>query len=278
MKYQAAVAIVCVVLGGSGFCGARSAFAATVDWVRQHGSSVFETSSGVAVDGLGGVYVIGDTRGNMDGANAGERDGVLMKYDNAGDLLWTRQFGLAGDDGAYGVAADALGNVFITGSLQSSLHGQANWFVSLYDGAGDLKWTREGGNEYSNIAFGSSVDGLGNVVFSGATGRRYTDSGFVGAGYVSKYDNEGNMLWTNSLSTGKEDIANATSVDAAGNVYVVGSTTGDLGGVNAGGPMGFWLRTVHWGSCGGCVSSARESLTEVSTSMRMRWETSTSLE
>jgi hypothetical protein len=38
------------------------------------------------------------------------------KYDPAGNLLWTSQFGTNGLDSAYGVAVDGLSTVYVSGS------------------------------------------------------------------------------------------------------------------------------------------------------------------
>ena len=57
------------------------------------------------------------------GPNAGGYDGLLVKYSDAGDLLWSRQFGSAGTDYAFEVAADAFGNVYTSGQTNGSLGG-----------------------------------------------------------------------------------------------------------------------------------------------------------
>jgi hypothetical protein len=91
-------------------------------WMRQLGTSADDgrldvgTGVGVSVDALGNVYVASDTEGNLGGPSAGERDPFLAKYDTAGNLLWIEQYGTDSHESAYGVSADGLGGVYVSGS------------------------------------------------------------------------------------------------------------------------------------------------------------------
>ncbi|MGB2997585.1 MAG: SBBP repeat-containing protein, partial [Phycisphaerae bacterium] len=116
-------------------------------WTQQLGTSDCDTSRGVSVDGLGNVYISGTTGGSLGGPNAGASDAFVSKYDAAGNLLWTQQLGTPRTDSAYGVSADGLGNVFVSGETYGSLGGpnagDMDAFVSKYDAAGNLLWTQQ---------------------------------------------------------------------------------------------------------------------------------------
>ncbi len=130
------------------------------------------SSYGVSADGLGNVYISGYTDGSLGGPNAG---GTSMrfsaKYDASGTLQWTRQLGTSGSDCGYGVSADGLGNVYISGYTEGSLGGPnaGGWdaFVSKYDASGTLQWTQQLGTSELDYGGGVSADGLGNVYISG---------------------------------------------------------------------------------------------------------------
>ena len=92
-------------------------------WTHQFGTSVSDVSYSVAVDAVGGVYITGDTSGSLEGTNAGGKDAFLVKYDSAGNELWTHQLGTSVDDNSYSVAVDSLGGVYITGDTSGSLGG-----------------------------------------------------------------------------------------------------------------------------------------------------------
>jgi Beta-propeller repeat len=99
-------------------------------WKRQLGTAENDTASGVATDAAGNVYLTGGTYGSLGGANQGQDDAWVAKYDAAGRALWKRQLGTVDHEFAYGVATDAAGNVYLTGGTYGPLGGP-------YRGGGD---------------------------------------------------------------------------------------------------------------------------------------------
>jgi hypothetical protein len=198
----------------------------------------------VSADGLGSVYIGGLTEGDLNGTNEGEKDAFVAKYDDAGNLQWTRQFGTSAFEEILGVSADGLGNVYVTGetlgSLAGLLSGTTDGFVRKYDDAGNELWTRQFGSDGSDDSRGISVDGLGNVFISG-----YTSGSFGGPfqgvhdAFVTTYDQDGNHLWTRQFGTSDDDYGHAVSADGMGNVYFAGEVHGSLGGPNLGGVDAF---------------------------------------
>lgn len=102
---------------------ASAARGESVEWVQQLGTSGIDISYGVSADGVGNVYISGSTNGSLGGPSAGFDDAFVTKYDAAGTLQWSRQLGTSTYDYSYGVSADGLGNVYISGSTQGSLGG-----------------------------------------------------------------------------------------------------------------------------------------------------------
>jgi hypothetical protein len=125
---------------------ASAARGESVEWTRQLGTSEFDNSRGVSADGLGNVYISGFTNGSLGGPYAGGDDAFVSKYDAAGNFQWSRQLGTSSFDGvdeSYGVSADGLGNVYISGYTHGSLGGpnagEYDAFVSKYDAAGNFQ-------------------------------------------------------------------------------------------------------------------------------------------
>jgi hypothetical protein len=213
--------------------------AGSLQWTKLLGTNLPDESTGVSADGLGNVYISGSTWGSLGGPNTGHNtdDVFVSKYDVAGDLQWTRQLGLASDDDSTGVSADGLGNVYISGSTNGSLGasnaGNYDTFVSKYDAAGNLQWTRQIGTNLWEYSGGVSADGLGNVYISGSTNGSLagTSAGRYDT-FVAKYDAAGNLQWTKQLVTSQEESTRGVSADGLGNVFISGFTIGSLGGSN----------------------------------------------
>jgi hypothetical protein len=231
---------------GAPNAGATDAFVSMYDsigtliFTRQLGTSFDDRSEAVSADGLGNVYIAGWTLGgSLGGPNAGGSDAFLAKYDSAGTSLWTKQLGTSAFDGAQGISVDGLGYVYISGYTYGSLGGAnaggGDVFLSKYDAAGILQWSKQIGSPNFDEGRDVSVDGLGNVYL---TGRTYGSLGGPFAGgsdaFLVKYDAAGTLLWNKQIGTSGAEWGEGVSADGLGNVYVSGPTTDNLGGPNAG--------------------------------------------
>jgi hypothetical protein len=67
------------------------------------------------------------------------------------------------------VAADGVGNVYLSGFIDRTTAFEREAFVSKYDTSGNLQWTRQLGTSASDDSRGISADGLGNIYLSGST-------------------------------------------------------------------------------------------------------------
>jgi len=86
-------------------------------WTRQFGGVSYDSANAVAADGFGNVYVNGASNSNLPGTDADGGDSYLMKFDSAGNSLWTTAAGPAGSDAGYAVATDGAGAVYTGGIL-----------------------------------------------------------------------------------------------------------------------------------------------------------------
>lgn len=207
---------------------------AGVAWTRQFGSDLDDGAMGVAVDATG-VYVAGFTRGVISGqVGAGGQDGFVRKYDAAGNVLWTRQFGTSSWDGAGWIAVDASG-VYVTGETAGALPGQSNAgaidvFVRKFDAAGSEVWTRQFGSSDNDYVGGIAVDASGLYV-AGRTEGALPSQTNVGAvdGYVRRFTTDGEPVWTRQFGTTGFDDASDITLHTTG-AYVAGGTTGAFPG------------------------------------------------
>jgi hypothetical protein len=214
--------------------------AGNLQWTKQLGTPSSDSANGISADKLGNVYVSGFTLGNLSGANPAGQVAYVAKYDAAGNLWWTKQFGVSAEDQSNGVSADGLGNVYVSGRTAGSLGGpnagSYDAFVAKYDAAGNIQWTKQLGTADDDESSSVSADGLGNVYISGYTaGSLGGPNAGAQDAFLAKYDAAGNFQWTRQLGTSTPDYAVGVSTDRQHNVYISGTTAGSLGGPNAGG-------------------------------------------
>lgn len=222
-----------------------------VVWTRQIGTEDYDYSLGITVDPFGNAYVSGWTFGSLGGPNVGDpdaptSDAFLTKYDGAGNLLWSRQIGAAGDDASFGVAVDAAGNAYITGlvnGIGGPGGGSGDAFLTKYDGAGNLVWSRQIGTPSRDLGLAVSVDASGNAYISGETqGSLAGPNAGNTDTFLTKYDAAGNLLWSRQIGTTNDDTGSGVAVDGLGNAYISGYTYGSLGGPNAGDADAFLVK------------------------------------
>ena len=213
----------------------------SIVWEQTLITGASTNSSGISADGLGNIYVVGHTGGSAIAPNAGPQDVFIAKYTEAGDFVWAQQFGTAGSEQAFNVAADVLGNVYVggatTGSLSVPNAGGQDLFLAKYNASGNQQWIRQWGTSGEDSGGSLRADGLGNVFVTGQTAGALGGPHLGGKDIVmAKYDADGNRLWISQFGTSGDDVnAGGMSGDDFGNVYIAGRSTGSWGGPNAGG-------------------------------------------
>lgn len=210
----------------------------TVVWSRQFGTPEIDYASAVVLDDSG-IYVGGLTFGTFPGETGAGADAYVRKYDRDGNVLWTRQFGTSGTDGAAALAVNAFG-LYVAGAAGGTFPGEPTFtgiqdaFLRKYDLNGNVAWTHQ--FEISEVAAANAVAvSESSVYVAGTTG--------VDA-FVRKYDGDGNVEWTRQFgTTSGGGYAWALAVFGS-NVYVVGSTRGGTfpGEQSAGGDDAFVRR------------------------------------
>ncbi|MBN1435774.1 MAG: SBBP repeat-containing protein [Sedimentisphaerales bacterium] len=205
-------------------------------------------------------------------AEPGDVEVVAFEYSGAEqERLWQYQLGTKEDDWLYSLTVDGAGNVLICGSIAGDLltndtedeNGAAvagagaiaeevaalemamaegfavveygvNGYVAKYDGAGRQLWMVELGTEEWDTVHAVTVDAAGDVFISGNTAGSLAgeNMGRMDA-YIARYDANGNQIWITQLGTNRFDATECIAVDGEGNVYIAGTTAGDLEGIDS---------------------------------------------
>lgn len=213
-----------------------------LEWSAQLGTSEPDAASSVGAGADGTVFVVGQTRGVLDGTRAGsDFDAFVVALSAAGEPLWQRQLGsdTGFDELAAGVSVSGDGVVLAGrtfGALAGENGGSADAFVAKYSTAGELVWARQLGGPDFDAAEAVSVDASGEVYVAGQAGGFLAGPGVVigSAPFLAKYSAAGELLWRRDLAEASMGAATSVSADASGNVFIAGYTSAAFGGQNQG--------------------------------------------
>lgn len=117
--------------GGEGanydYCTIKYSSDGNKEWVARYNGpdNLDDMATSLAVDGSDNIYVTGSSK-NAPSPYISTTDMVLVKYNSSGQEQWVSRFNGPGDNDDIGnaIAADQLGNVYVTGT--SEYYGQQN--------------------------------------------------------------------------------------------------------------------------------------------------------
>lgn len=182
---------------------------------QNFGTSASEGASGLAKHSSG-VYVVGNTSGNLHGTHKGSADAFIRKVDTGGKVSWGRQFGTSAGDAASDVATDANGNAYVlgrtSGNMARALRGGNDFFLRKYTSSGSVGWIRQFGLDTADYPGGVAVSG--NFVYVVGVSEN------IGT-FIYRFDLKNGDTWSKKQfnATGNVDI----TVDSSGNIYVAGT-------------------------------------------------------
>ena len=210
-----------------------------------------DAAAAIAVDGAGNIYMTGGTyspdfptRNPYQPALHGGRDAFLTKLDPSGAAVYSTYLGGSGDDYGTGIAVDASGAAYVTGStastdfpllhpLQPAYAGADDVFVTKLDPAGVPVYSTYLGGSGADEGGGIAVDGAGAAYLTGNTAsanfpraRAYQPAlGGDFDAFVTKVDPAGSALVYSTYLGGSDvDAGAGIAVDGAGAAYVAGYT------------------------------------------------------
>lgn len=153
--------------------------------------SQFDGADGIAVDGGGNAYVVGETSATdfpttakaFQRRNAGKSDAFISKLSAGGSaLVYSTYLGSSGEDGVEAIAVDPGGNAYVVGvtasgdfptvnPLQAKLAGNGDFFIAELDAAGSglIFSTFLGGSGPDGANAAIAVDPGGNIYIAGRT-------------------------------------------------------------------------------------------------------------
>ena len=223
--------------GNTDLCLTKYDLYGNKQWTRIWGSDSYDIGVGVCNDNTGNIYVTGWTWGAFDGqTNNGAVDLCLTKFDGSGNKLWTRIWGTKDWEIGFETEVDSAGNVYVAGYTTGNPDGQTNYGTNdfclvKFDSNGNRQWTRVWGS--INLEGRPAISIYNNYIYvSGFTFGSFDGQSNNGEQdfCLSKFDNNGNKLWTRIWGSAFIERGNNVNVDNVGNVYVSGLTFGSFDG------------------------------------------------
>ncbi len=195
-------------------------------WTKQWGSVALDEGKSLVIDNSGNVFITGYTRGGLDGNLIAKNiDIFLTKLDNDGNKLWTKQWSNSMSNSGKSLVVDNSGNIFITGWIFGMTNSKMNdIFLTKLDKTGNKLWTKQWGTKLYDKGNSIFIDIKGNLFVIGETQGKLDeniDSGKYDA-FLTKFDNDGNKLWTKQWGTKADDTGKSVAVNNLGNIILTG--------------------------------------------------------
>lgn len=240
--------------GNSDIFIAKYNSAGVIQWAVTAGGNKADRAYSIKADNSGNVYVTGFYYGSATfGAStinsvSGSQDVFIAKYNTSGTLMWVRTVGGSDAETGNGITVDKIGNVIVTGqfkaastfgtttltSANNSVTGLPSFdiFTTKWDAAGNFLWVKQGKAKYDDRGLDVGVDDANNIFVVG----QFSDTiqfdivhnnSSMNAGYVLKYDQNGNEQWFIKMSA-QQTMVNSIAIDLNNNVLITGDYKGNL--------------------------------------------------
>ena len=222
-------------------------------YAKSIGSWGYEHGYRLATDSSGNVYVTGVFEGTVDFdpgngianlSSAGNADIFFAKYDTTGNYVYAKRLGGASFVNCNSLVVDRIGNVYITGSFQSTIDfdpdlgtvnltsssGSADIFFAKYNISGNYVYAKRIGGSQSDVGNSLSLDNNNNIYIGGFFGGTVDFDPGIGivnltsAGgndiFFAKYDSFGNYIYAKGMGGGSTELDINLSANTNGVVFI----------------------------------------------------------
>jgi len=176
-----------------------------LDWYNIWGDNNIDKCSGIAVDSLDNIYIIGIT-------NYPYYDIFLVKYNSSGDLQWdlTWNTGISNiTEEVFSMFINSSDHIFF--SINTNITG-SEWFLLKYDNSGTL---------LLNISYSKFVPL--ELLALDSSDNLYAVGSYNNNTYLTKFDNNGNLEWNHMCIRNSISGAEVLTIDPNDNIVVAGN-------------------------------------------------------
>jgi hypothetical protein len=222
----------------------------TLNYSTYLGGTLWDQANGITSDSSGNIIIVGFTESAdfpvTTGSYGGVEDAFVTKLSSNGStLIYSVYLGGNQLDAAVAVAADSVGDAYVTGDtrsanfpttrgvFQNKLPGFRNAFVTKFDPTGLIVYSTYYGGSLVEDGNGIAVDSLGDAIIGGQTqssnlplmNPAQPTFGGKSDGFIASLNPTGTALNYATYIGGSDiDAGFGTAVDPSGNAYLVGRT------------------------------------------------------
>ncbi|MES2566849.1 MAG: SBBP repeat-containing protein [Bacteroidota bacterium] len=226
------------------------------NWVKNLGDTTANTiGEYITTDALGNVYTTGYFIGTVDfdpspstftlASTSLYADVFISKLDAFGNFLWAKI--IKGTDFSYSnsIAADSIGNIYITGEFQGIVDFDPNSGIQQYsststdifilklDAMGNFNWVKTIGDASTDSGRSITLDKFANVYIAGNFSGTIDFDSSSGVSnltsnsgtFILKLESNGNFVWVKGM-LGTTIYPRCIKLDKTGNIYTTGTFYG----------------------------------------------------
>jgi hypothetical protein len=213
----------------------------TQEWVRKFIGQGLDHAAGIATDNSGNIYILGNNNWTFPNA-----DLYLVQYNSAGTqtggVFYNSPYN--NSDNAKTIATDARGNIYVAAKVTVN-SSTSDIAVIKYNSSMIQQWATifNTPENYIDDVNAMAIDPAGNVYLTGSIVKGAFEYDYL----TVKISATGSVLWHTTYNGTADgiDIANDIAVDAVGNVFVTGSSSGFSRGTRGRGRLFFTLTTSY---------------------------------
>jgi hypothetical protein len=220
-------------------------------WTRTWGGTSSDAGNEVASNSSDEVYVAGyfnntvefNPTGGGSHASHGGNDAFLSQFDSNGNWQWTATWGGTLEDRGISAESTNSGYTYVTGDYQGTVefnpsgggsdtsYGGPDPFLSKFASDGSWQWSRTWGGTGLEGPYCVALSGSGDIFVAGffqgtvqfnPPGGGSQSSNGADDAFLSKFNQNGNWLWTQTWGGTDSDAATSVVVSSSNAVFVTG--------------------------------------------------------
>lgn len=195
-------------------------------------------ASDIQVAADGSTYAVG-----RDGGRYGPGNIIVSKHSASGTLIWKKTL-VRGNFTLSELEVASDGFYFAGSKHFGEDAAETDALIAKVNLNGTLKWLRTFGSTSIEGASALTLDKSGNVYVTGSTEGRMSEPNQGETDiFVRKYTPTASVVWTRQLGSSGSDQGVDIAAMQSNELYLTGSTAGDLGAGNQGDREAFLMRT-----------------------------------